>query len=201
MGEGAYTAEIDPAARERVRIREVMNSPVITGSEDDTVRDIAKRMTDCNVGSVVIMRGQKAVGIVTDGDIVSKVVAKNKKPSEVLAKDAMSTPLVTIGDDKDVTEAARLMRKKYVKRLGVTDEGKLMGMVSISDIVSVTPEIYAVISEKARMMASQAMGRTVHLAGICDSCEQWADSLARVEGRFLCYECRTEMASEPPSEE
>ncbi|MFQ6135140.1 MAG: CBS domain-containing protein [Nitrososphaerales archaeon] len=178
-----------------------MNSPVITGSEDETIEEIAERMTGCKVGSVVIMRGHRPVGLITDGDIVSKAVAKNKKPSEVLAKDIMSGPLLTIGDDKDVTDAARLMRKKEVKRLGVMDNGKLMGIISISDIISVTPEIYAIVAEKARMMASRAMGRTVHLAGFCDSCNQWSDDLASAEGRYLCYDCRAEMVVESTGEE
>jgi len=189
-------SEINPAAREKVRIREVMNSPVITGTEKETVVEIAKRMIDCKVGSVVIMKNHAAVGVVTDGDIVSKLVSKNKKPSEVLAKDVMSSPLVTIGDDEEVNDAARLMRKKGVKRLGVTDHGKLMGMVSMSDIVAVNPEIYAVIAEKARILASQSMGLTKHLTGICDECEQWSDDLTRVENKNICYDCNTEETTE-----
>jgi signal-transduction protein with cAMP-binding, CBS, and nucleotidyltransferase domain len=177
-----------------------MNSPVITGTENETIKEIAERMIDCQIGSVVIMSGYEPVGIVTDGNIVTKVVAKDMKPSEVLAKDIMSSPLLTIKDDKDVTEAARLMRKQGVKRLGVKDDGKLMGIISITDIVSVTPEIYAIVAEKARMMASQAMGRTAHLAGFCDSCNQWSDDLARTEGRFLCYDCRAEINIETPEE-
>ena len=187
---------INPAAREKVRIREVMNSPVITGTEKETVVEIAKRMTDCKVGSVVIMKNHAAVGVVTDGDIVSKLVTKNKKPSEVFAKDVMSSPLVTIRDDEEVNDAARLMRKKGVKRLGVTDNGKLMGMVSISDIVAVNPEVYAIIAEKARILAGQSMGMTKHLAGICDECEQWSDDLTRVENKNICYDCNTEETTE-----
>ncbi len=194
-------SEIDPAARERVRVREVMNSPVITGSGEETIEEIADRMVDCRVGSVVIMKGHEPVGIITDGDIVSKIVAKNKKPSEVSAKEVMSGPLLTISDSQDVTDAARLMRKKDVKRLGVVDNGKLMGMISITDVVSVTPEIYAIVAEKARMMASQAMSRSVHLAGFCDSCNQWSDDLNRAEGKYLCYDCRAETVVESTGEE
>jgi CBS domain-containing protein len=199
--EGVDTTEVDPAAREQVRVREVMNSPVITGTEDETTQEIAERMIDCQVGSVVIMSGYEPVGIVTDGNIVAKIVAKNLRPSEVRAGDVMSSPLLTIKDEKDVTEAARLMRKKGIKRLGVMDDGKLMGIVSISDIIAVTPEMYAIVAEKARMMASRALGRTTHLAGFCDSCNQWSDDLSRTEGRFLCYDCRTEISSEVPEEE
>ncbi len=192
---------IDPAARERVRVREVMNSPVITATGEENIVDIAQRMTECKVGSVIVMSGSKPMGIITDGDIVWKVVAKDKKPSEVLAKDIMSGPLLTISDDKDVTEAARILRKNEIKRLGVMYNGKLMGIISISDIISVTPEIYAIVAEKSRMMASQVRSRTVHLAGFCDSCNQWSDDLAQTEGKYLCYDCRAETVVESTGEE
>ncbi len=187
-------AEVNPASRERVRVREVMNSPVITGTEDETIQAIASRMIDYQIGSIIIMKGAEPLGIVTDGNIVEQVVARDLKPSKVLVKDIMSTPLLTIKDDRDVSEAASLMRRKGVKRLAVMDDGRLMGIISISDIISVMPELYAIAAEKARMMAaSQAVGgRTANLAGFCDNCGQWSEDLARSDGRYLCYDCRTE---------
>ena len=188
--------EVNPATRKHVSVREIMNSPIITGSEEETIEDIAQRMCDCKISSVIIMNGQKPIGIVTEQDIITKVVTKNKKPSKVLVKEIMSTPLYTIGGVKDVTEATKFMRKMEIKKLGVIDKEKLMGVVSVSDIVSVMPEIYAIVAEKARMRASQLMGRTSHLAGVCDSCDQWFDDLDRSEGKYLCYDCRIETAPE-----
>jgi signal-transduction protein with cAMP-binding, CBS, and nucleotidyltransferase domain len=178
-----------------------MNSPVITGSKKENVVDIANRMIECKVGSIVIMDEHKPVGIVTDGDIVEKVVGKNLQPNKIKAKDVMSIPLLTVNDDVDVPEAARIMRKRDVKRLGVLDNGKLMGIISISDIVSVTPEIYAIISEKARMMAAQSRGRTPHLTGFCDSCSQWVEDLSAIDGKYLCYDCKAENVSGSEIEE
>lgn len=195
------TSEINPSVREHVRVREVMNSPVITASPDETAKEAAERMTECRVGSVIVIEGDKPVGIVTDGDLVSKVVAKGRKPDEVKVREIMSGPLVTIKDETNVTEAARLMRKAGVKRLGVIHNHKLVGIVSISDVISVTPEIYAIVSEKARMLTDQYRSKTSHLAGFCDSCGEWSDYLAHVEGRYICYDCRAEGASEEISEE
>jgi CBS domain-containing protein len=193
-------SEANPAARKHVSVREVMNSPVITGSEEETIEDISQRMYDCKISSVIIMDGQKPLGIVTERDIITKVVTKNKKSSEVLVKEIMSSPLHTIDDEMDVAEATKFMRKMGIKKLGVVDKEKIMGIISISDIVSVMPEIYAIVAEKARMMANQSMGRTHHLAGICDSCDQWFDDLNISEGRYLCYDCRMETASESTHE-
>ena len=189
-------SDINPATRRNVIVREIMNSPVITGFEEESIEDVALRMNDCNISAVIIMSGQKPTGIVTDSDIITKVVTKNKKPSEVLVKNVMSSPLHTISDNKTVTEATKFMREKNIKKLGVVDNGKLMGVLSVNDIVSVMPEIYAIVAEKSRIMASESMEKTAHPAGICDSCDQWFDDLHGTDGRYLCHDCKLETAPE-----
>lgn len=175
----------------KVMVREVMNGPPVSGKETDTAAELADKMEKLKVGSVVIMNGEEVKGIVTEGDLVSKVVAKNRLPSSVLARDVMSSPLATVESDKDVTTAARLMRKLGIKRLGVTYRGRIVGIISMSDIVAVTPELIDVLSEKARILTGgRREGKQV--SGYCDACGEWSDNLAEVDGRFLCEECRGE---------
>lgn len=175
----------------KVLVREVMNGPPVSGKETDTAAELAEKMVKLKVGSVVIMNGEDVKGIVTEGDLVSKVVAQNRVPDKVLAKDIMSTPLETVESDRDVITAARIMRKHGIKRLGVTYKGRVVGIISMSDIVSVTPELIDVLSEKARI---QRGGRREarQVAGYCDSCGEWSENLAEIDGRFLCEECRGE---------
>ena len=73
----------------RVLVRDIMNSPVVTASPDDTLRDIARKMKEEKIGSIVIMEKDKPVGIVTDWDIVSGGVVKDVKPGEIKAKEVM----------------------------------------------------------------------------------------------------------------
>lgn len=180
-------------ATTKIRVREVMNNPLITGSPDEPVNEIARKMAENRVGSVVIMHDDEVLGIVTDGDIVNKVVAKNLRPSEVMAEEVMSSPLHTIEANKDVTEAARTMRKLGIKRLGVTYRGHIVGMVSMSDILNVAPELIDIISEKARILRGEITRRRKYVSGYCDLCSQWSDYLLEVDGRYLCEECRGEM--------
>ncbi|MCP8309047.1 MAG: CBS domain-containing protein [archaeon] len=189
---------VEPSVRTRVSVREVMNSPVITASPNDTIKDLALKMIQYKVGSIVITESDEPVGIVTDGDITLKAVAKDLKPSKVLARDIMSSPLHTIDGEKDIREAARVMRDQGIKRLGVTYKNKLVGMITMSDIISVTPEVMDVISEKARIMAFEPRKKGGYLAGYCDLCNQWSDYLLEVDARFLCEDCRE---GERPSEE
>ncbi|MEM2873017.1 MAG: CBS domain-containing protein [Nitrososphaerales archaeon] len=181
---------IEPSVRTRVLVGQVMNSPVITASPNETAKDLALKMIEYKVGSIVITESDEPVGIVTDGDMALKIIAKDLKPSKVLARDIMSSPLHTIDSEKDIREAARAMRNQGIKRLGVTHNSKLVGIITMSDIVSVTPEVMDVISEKARIMAGEPRKKRGYLAGYCDSCNQWSDYLLEVDGRFLCENCR-----------
>ena len=73
----------------RVLVRDVMNSPVISASSDNTIEDVASIMKEHTIGSIIIMENEKPLGIVTDWDIVSNAVAKDLKPSMLKAKDIM----------------------------------------------------------------------------------------------------------------
>lgn len=179
----------------KIRVREVMNNPLITGNPNEPVNEIARKMVENRVGSVVIMQDNEVLGIVTDGDIVSKVVAKNLKPSEVVAEEIMSSPLHTIEANKDVTEAARMMRKLGIKRLGVTYKGHIVGIISMSDVLNVTPELVDILSEKARILRGEVTRRKKYISGYCDLCGQWSDYLLEVDGKYLCEECRGEMSN------
>ncbi len=177
----------------KIRVREVMNNPLVTGSPDEPVNGIARKMAENRVGSVVIMRDDEVLGIVTDGDIVNKVVAKNCRPSDLRAEEIMSSPLHTIEANKDVTEAARVMRRLGIKRLGVTYKGHLVGIISMSDVLNVTPELVDLVSEKARILRGEPVRRKRYISGYCDLCGQWSDYLLEVDGRYLCEECRGEL--------
>ncbi len=189
---------IEPSVRTKVLVGQVMNSPVITASPNETAKDLALKMIEYKVGSIVITESDESVGIVTDGDMALKIIAKDLKPSKVLARDIMSSPLHTIDSEKDIREAARAMRNLGIKRLGVTHNSKLVGIITMSDIVSVTPEVMDIISEKARIMAGEPRKKRGYLVGYCDSCDQWSDYLLEVDGRFLCENCRE---GERPSED
>jgi signal-transduction protein with cAMP-binding, CBS, and nucleotidyltransferase domain len=190
----------EPLVRTKILVREVMNSPVVTSGPNEPVQELARKMDRLKVGSVVITEGETAIGIVTDGDIVKKVVAIDGKPSKLKAKDVMSTPLQTIDAASDITEAARSLRRLRMKRLGVTYKGKLVGVVSMSDLTAVTPELIYLVSEKARIMTGESLRRGRVLAGYCDSCGEWSDSLMEFDGRFLCEDCRAEGGKEEVSD-
>lgn len=168
-----------------------MNSPVITADPGESIQQISQKMAASKAGSVVITENGRPIGIVTDGDIVTKVVSQDSKPSTVKAVDVMSKPLYTIDSEKEIIEAARAMRKHGIKRLGVSYKDGIVGIISISDILAITPELFDIISEKTMIMTGRASKEPTFLAGYCDSCNQWSDRLLEIDGRFICSECTT----------
>lgn len=179
----------------RVIVRDIMNSPVITASPSDTLRDVAKKMKSENVGSIVIMDRNVPAGLVTDFDIVTQGVAKDSRPSTVKARDVMHD-LHTIESQESITEAARLLRKHGIKRLGVVYKNRLVGIISASDVIAVTPDLVDVVSEKAAIIRGELGRPAGKVSGYCDECGEWSDLLQYDEGTFVCEVCRGEAAPE-----
>lgn len=178
----------------RVLVRDIMNSPVISASPQNTIKDIATTMKEERIGSIVIMENEKAAGIVTDWDIVSNAVIKDIRPSMVKASDIMQ-PLHTIEGEEGVTEAARVLRQHNIKRLGVVYKNRLVGIISASDVIAVTPDLVDVISEKAALKRGEIGRSAGNISGYCDECGEWSDLLQFNEGTFMCEECRGESVS------
>jgi CBS domain-containing protein len=177
----------------RMLVRDIMNSPVSSASTNDTIYDIAKKMKEGNIGSIVIMEKDKPVGIVTDWDIVSKAIVNDAKPSQIKAKDIMQE-IYTIESEESITEAARMLRKHKIKRLGVVYKNRLVGIISSSDVIAVTPELVEIVSEKAAIIRGElGIARSVsNISGYCDECGEWSDLLQYGEGTFICEVCRGE---------
>lgn len=177
-----------------VLVRDVMTSQVISVSEGESIERVAKLMDQHNISSVIITNEKgRPVGIITEKDIIKRVAAKNLLPSKIHAKETMSAPLITVSPREKISGAARKMSKLGVRRLVVMDKGDLIGIVTSKDIVGITPELISVITERVAISEGALVRERTPLAGYCDNCGQWSDSLKESNGKFLCYECRLEL--------
>ncbi len=111
-----------------------MRKNVISIDSSMTVKDAAIMMTDTNVGCVVITRGNAPIGILTERDFVQRIVSEDRDLSTPLA-DVMSFPLITIDSEDTVWEAAEIMKKNKIHKVPVEDQGKLVGIITATDIV------------------------------------------------------------------
>ena len=117
-------------------VKDIMKTSVISVDSSMTVKDVAEMMDDAEVGGVVVMENNIATGIITERDIVRRIVAKNKGYSTKL-KDVMSTPLITVNSDETIWELAQLMKVKKIHRVPVTNQDKLVGIVTTSDLARI----------------------------------------------------------------
>ena len=123
-----------------MNVRDIMSRPIITEDEETFVTKIAEDMEELGIGSVVITRAGKPVGIITERDIALKALLKNKRASEVKAKEIMSYPLTTIEPDLSIDDACKLAAKRRIKRLPVVEDDRAVGIVSIRDLLTRKPE-------------------------------------------------------------
>ena len=115
-------------------VKDAMRKTVISIDSAMTVKDSATMMDDADVGCVVITKGNAPLGILTERDFVKRIVSKEKSFSTPLA-DVMSFPLITSKPDDTVWEVAEIMKKNKIHKVPVEDNGKLVGIITASDLV------------------------------------------------------------------
>lgn len=119
----------------KVAIETVMTSiPLETADVTHNIYDITEKMTLKNVGCIIITEKDRPVGIITERDIVRKVVSKNKDPKNTSAQEVMSQPLMTIAPETYLDQIARIMTKYRIRRLPVVRDNTLYGIVTSGDI-------------------------------------------------------------------
>jgi CBS domain-containing protein len=185
--------------RTRMLVKDIMSSPVLTTGEEAPSNKVARLMDENKVGAVVVTNKEgKPLGIITEKDLVIRVLSKNLKPDAVKAKDIMTAPLVTIEPEATISEAARKMSSIDVRRLGVLYKGNLVGLISSKDILSVMPELIEIIQERNRIENAGRSEETEEaeeapLSGYCDRCGVYSENLKDVSGQNLCEDCRIEL--------
>ena len=132
--------ESESSAISRMRCREIMTKTVRTATSEMPVREVAAIMREGDMGAVPIVDNSKLIGIVTDRDIVVRVVAEGKG-ADTSISEAMTTELFTVRPDDFVFEAIRLMGDKQVRRVPVIDEkGELAGIIAMADVALETED-------------------------------------------------------------
>lgn len=177
-----------------VRVRETMNKDVITAEPGSSVAEVAKLMSKYSVGSVVVVEGEKPVGIITERDIAYSVAATDKRPSQVKVRDIMSSNLKTIEPDRSLIEASKIMGRSNIRRLPVIEKGRLVGIVSNKDILAVAPSQIEVLRELVAMQEEpENVPREVPERGACENCGDYGVKVYEINGTYVCESCKEEM--------
>jgi len=145
-----------------LRVEDVMVKEVITIDEDFTVKEAAEIMNKFEIGCLIGVRKGKAMGILTERDVLKRVVAQGRDASKTKVKDAMTSPLVIAEPSMDLAEAVKLMFQMKIKKLPVVDGKRLVGLVSLTDIARFQPQMITILKQlAARQTPPKSMQKVI----------------------------------------
>lgn len=137
-----------------LKVEDVMVKEVITIDEELTIKEAAEIMNKFEIGCVIAVRKGKAMGIVTERDMLKRVVGEGKDASAMKVKDVMTSPLVVAEPTMDLAEAVKLMFQMKIKKLPVVDGKRLVGLVSLTDIARFQPQMITILKQLAARQAA-----------------------------------------------
>jgi CBS domain-containing protein len=121
-----------------IKITDYMTAPVITVKLDDTVRTAAQKMDKHNIGSLVVVENKKPVGIITERDIIRKVLAKKQDIDTTLVSKIMTKKVETITPQGTLVEVASIMKSHTMRRIVViNNKGEVVGIVTSKDLIDI----------------------------------------------------------------
>ena len=130
---------------ELVFVKEIMRSDVKTARPDSAVSHVVEKMNRFDIGSIVIVQEKRPIGIITERDILRKVVEHCLDPSVCKAKEIMTAPIVTLEENSSVTDAMKLMAGRRIKRLPIVRNQELEGIVTATDLIRNNPMLAKVL--------------------------------------------------------
>ena len=118
-----------------ILVKDIMTKAIISVANDTTVFQVAKMMEQSGIGAVLVKTDGHLSGIITDRDYATKIVAHNF-PSDTPVEQIMTSPLITINFDESISDAAKRMTSKKIRKLAVTNNGNIIGLITSTDLVT-----------------------------------------------------------------
>lgn len=172
----------------KIKVLDAMTRKPVSISPDATILQCVKIMSKENVSSVIIHENDILKGIVTERDLVKKVIGEDLDPKKTRVKDVMSTKMTTISPDSDIFEAIKIMNNKHVRRLPVTNKGKLVGLLTMRDLLKIQPELISLRVDTIDMREEDRKPSRF-LDGECSQCGNFT-LIEKVLGENLCEDCK-----------
>lgn len=175
-----------------LKVIDAMTKRPIGVSPNTSVKECAGIMKKHHLGSIVVMEDNKLLGIITEQDLVYKVIVNEMDSNKTKAKHVMVKDVITISPDKDIYEAITKMHDLNVRRLPVVDRGTLVGILTMKDIVKIEPQLFEIMVDKIELReeARKPIHRVGEKEGICELCGEYTDYLYSIDGSMVCFECR-----------
>ena len=128
-------------------VKDVMNTDVKTIEPDSSVQEAAKKMNRYNIGSLVVVNKERMVGIVTERDMLKKIVAKARDSAKTKVKNIMIKRVVMIDPETHLSDAVDVMNQHRIKKLPVLHENSLIGILTATDVIAAQPKMIEELSK------------------------------------------------------
>jgi CBS domain-containing protein len=140
-----------------VEVESIMVQKVITIGADATVRDAVNLMNKHDIGCLVIVEKGKPIGIVTERDMLKRILAESEELKKTDIQKIMSKPLIVGKPDMEIENAAKIMFTKKIKKLPIVEKGKLLGLLTLTDLLRVQPQLIKMYKIFSSDLAPQRM--------------------------------------------
>jgi len=168
-----------------IMVKDAMTKDVVYVNPNEKVIEIAKKMREKDIGSMVVCKNKKLVGLITSEDLIKRIIIPNKDPKNMTASDVMTKKIITITPEENLSDAVITMLDNNIKRLPVVDEDKLVGILTDGDILRMAPNLIdSWIKGGSRESEPEVIG------DVCEICGNYSDNLTKVNGLWVCEECR-----------
>ncbi|MCK4222918.1 CBS domain-containing protein [Candidatus Bathyarchaeota archaeon] len=144
-----------------LKVEDVMVKEVITVDVNSTVKQAADIMNKFEIGCLIATKDGKAIGILTERDLLKRIVSEAKSPRRTKVASVMSKPIIVVEPSMDLEEAARLMFKMRIKKLPVVEHGQLKGLVTLTDLARFQPQIIRILKKLSKKVAPRRMQKVV----------------------------------------
>lgn len=173
-----------------VLIKEIMKPNLVIVQPFTTVLEAARIMKANKIGGIIIAEGNHPIGILTESDILKKVVCEGKNAQDVLVEEVMSSPIIVTEPYISIKEALKIMGKCNIRRLIVIENNKLVGIITQRDISRLSPALTEIAYEWSNIdLENKEYLKSQTFSGKCEDCNSLSMSLKSVDGRLLCEDC------------
>ena len=176
------------------KVCDAMTRKPISVTPNATIQECAKLMKENDVGSLVIRdNNDKLKGLITEQMLVHKIIVENRDFKKTKASEIMEEDMKTIEPNMDIYEAMVKMRDMNTRQAPVvTKEGKLVGLLTIKDILKIEPSLFELIAETMQIREEENKPIIKHESeGICELCGNYEKKLIEKEGIYMCDNCFT----------
>jgi len=181
-----------------VKVGDIMTREFISVKPDTSVLDCAKKMVKKRVGSLVLKEDDKLKGLLTERDIIWAMTKKSKKElHKIKASEIAPKKLVTIKPSADLYQALQKMKRTKYRWLPVTLKGKVIGFLTLKDILRIEPSLFDTAAEimQIREESDKLKRRKAGVGfkeGLCEDCTNFS-ILYKIDGRWICESCKDAM--------